>query len=42
MLLNLFQLEQKRDEVVKNLSKGMKQKLAIVLAFIADPDLILL
>ena len=41
-LLNLFQLEQKRDNVVKNLSKGMKQKLAIILAFIADPDLILL
>jgi len=41
-LLNLFQLEQKRDDVVRNLSKGMKQKLAIVLAFIADPDIILL
>jgi len=42
VLLNLFQLEQKRDDVVRSLSKGMKQKLAIVLAFIADPDLILL
>lgn len=41
-LLFLFQLEHKKDEPVKNLSKGMRQKLAIVLAFINDPDLILL
>jgi ABC-2 type transport system ATP-binding protein len=41
-LLQFFQLEHKENEVVKNLSKGMKQKLAIVLAFISDPDLILL
>jgi len=41
-LLHFFQLEIKQDEVVKNLSKGMKQKLAIILAFISDPELILL
>ncbi|MEA2040101.1 MAG: ABC transporter ATP-binding protein [Thermodesulfobacteriota bacterium] len=41
-LLDLFQLEHKRDDLVKNLSKGMKQKLAIALAFINDPDLVLL
>ncbi|MFC1815807.1 ABC transporter ATP-binding protein [Thermodesulfobacteriota bacterium] len=41
-LLEFFQLKDKKHEVVKNLSKGMKQKLAIVLAFISDPELILL
>jgi len=41
-LLNFFQLEGKKNELVKNLSKGMKQKLAIILAFISDPELILL
>ena len=41
-LLRFFQLEKKKDELVKNLSKGMKQKLAIILAFINDPELILL
>lgn len=41
-LLSFFQLEKKKNEVVKNLSKGMKQKLAIILAFINDPELILL
>jgi len=41
-LLRFFQLEKKKNEVVKNLSKGMKQKLAIILAFISDPELILL
>jgi len=41
-LLNFFQLDKKKNEVVKNLSKGMKQKLAIILAFISDPELILL
>jgi len=41
-LLQLFQLKNKKDELVKNLSKGMKQKLAIAMAFINDPDLILL
>lgn len=41
-LLDFFQLDHKKNEVVRSLSKGMKQKLAIVLAFISDPDLILL
>ena len=41
-LLRLFQLEDKQDELVKNLSKGMKQKLAIALAFINDPSVVLL
>jgi len=41
-LLQLFQLENKKNELVKNLSKGMKQKLAIALTFINDPDLIFL
>lgn len=41
-LLGFFRLEDKKNELVKNLSKGMKQKLAIILAFINDPELILL
>lgn len=41
-LLMLFQLEDKQNELVKNLSKGMKQKLAIALAFINDPKVVLL
>lgn len=41
-LLSIFQLEQNRDDVVKNISKGVKQKLTIVLSLIADPDPILL
>lgn len=41
-LVRLFQLEEKQNELVKNLSKGMKQKLAIAFAFINDPSLVLL
>jgi ABC-2 type transport system ATP-binding protein len=42
ILLEQFHLEQKRDELVSNLSRGMQQKLAIAVAMLANTDLILL
>ncbi|MBP1948012.1 ABC transporter ATP-binding protein [Virgibacillus litoralis] len=41
-LLNLFQLQDKKYELVNNLSRGMQQKLAICVAMLADTDVILL
>ena len=37
-----FDLDDKRTELAKNLSKGQKQKLSIITAFIHKPDVILL
>ncbi|KGP91549.1 ABC transporter ATP-binding protein [Pontibacillus chungwhensis BH030062] len=41
-LLELFRLEDKRKEIVNNLSRGMQQKLAIAVALMANTDVILL
>lgn len=41
-LLRFFDFEHKKNELVKNLSSGMRQKLAVILALINDPDLVLL
>ena len=41
-LLDFFDLSQKRDISVKNLSRGMQQKLALSIALISDPDVLLL
>lgn len=41
-LLDRFNLTEKRDTVVQNLSRGMQQKLAIAVALIHQPQLLLL
>ncbi|MFD1361714.1 ABC transporter ATP-binding protein [Lentibacillus salinarum] len=41
-LLTLFQLHDKQDELVNNLSRGMQQKLAVSVAMLADTDVVLL
>ncbi len=41
-LLNVFDLQEKRSELVLSLSKGMKQKLAVACAFVHDASVILL
>ncbi len=41
-LLKQFQLEEQRNVVVNNLSRGMKQKVAIVISLITDKSIILL
>lgn len=41
-LLTLFHLEEKENELVNRLSRGMQQKLAIAVAMLADTDVILL
>ena len=41
-LLRKFRLEEKENELVNRLSRGMQQKLAIAVAMLADSDVILL
>ena len=41
-LLHEFKLQQKENELVSNLSRGMQQKLALAVALLADSDVILL
>ncbi|MDQ0351972.1 ABC-2 type transport system ATP-binding protein [Alkalibacillus filiformis] len=41
-LLNQFDLKKKENELVSSLSRGMQQKLAIVVALLADTEVILL
>lgn len=41
-LLALFGIADKRDRPAQTLSRGMQQKLAVVLAFLGKPDLLLL
>jgi ABC-2 type transport system ATP-binding protein len=41
-LLELFGLTEKRDRPAQTLSRGMQQKLAVVLAFLGEPELMLL
>ncbi|MGC1120344.1 MAG: ABC transporter ATP-binding protein [Candidatus Methanofastidiosia archaeon] len=41
-LLDLFELSQKKDDLVNSLSKGMKQKLTICCALVHDPKILLL
>lgn len=41
-LLNAFELDGKKDDLVNSLSKGMKQKLTICCALVHDPHVLLL
>ena len=41
-LLPLFELEEKRNSTAQTLSRGMQQKLAIVVALLGEPQLLLL
>jgi ABC-2 type transport system ATP-binding protein len=41
-LLALFGLTEKRDKPAQTLSRGMQQKLAVVLALLGEPDILLL
>ncbi|PER53037.1 ABC transporter ATP-binding protein [Bacillus thuringiensis] len=40
--LERFQLYEKKNELVKNLSRGMQQKVAIIIALMADTEILLL
>jgi ABC-2 type transport system ATP-binding protein len=42
LYLDMFNLQERRGELVVSLSRGMKQKLGITAALIHDPDLLLL
>lgn len=41
-LLELFDLEKKVNEVVNNLSRGMQQKVAIIIAILKNPNILIL
>ncbi|GAA0108464.1 MULTISPECIES: ABC transporter ATP-binding protein [Clostridium] len=41
-LMNAFNLANKKDSLAKDLSKGMKQKVSIIMALIHDPSIILI
>lgn len=41
-LLDLFELKDKRNEVVNNLSRGMQQKVAIIVAMLKNPEILIL
>ncbi|WP_373899456.1 ABC transporter ATP-binding protein [Haloimpatiens sp. FM7315] len=41
-LLEMFELLEKRKEVVNNLSRGMQQKVAIIIAMLKNPDILIL
>ncbi|MDV2684377.1 ABC transporter ATP-binding protein [Alkalihalophilus lindianensis] len=41
-ILMKFELYEKRDKLVKNLSRGMQQKVAIVIALMADTEVVIL
>ncbi len=41
-LLRLFELQEKRDTLAQELSRGMRQKMAIVCAYLHDPQAVLL
>ena len=40
--MNAFNLANKKDSLAKDLSKGMKQKVSIIMALIHDPSIILI
>ena len=42
MLLDLFDLEAHKNKTVNQLSRGMQQKVAIMIAFLKNPDLLIL
>ncbi|MGA8165115.1 MAG: ABC transporter ATP-binding protein [Waddliaceae bacterium] len=42
VLLKELQLWEKKDELVQNYSRGMQQKLAIICAFVSNPELLIL
>ena len=41
-LMNIFNLSDRKNSLAKDLSKGMKQKVSIIMALIHDPDIILI
>ncbi|MHA1462985.1 MAG: ABC transporter ATP-binding protein [Candidatus Heimdallarchaeota archaeon] len=41
-LFRMFELYEKKDELVEKLSRGMKQKLSIICSLIHDPDILLM
>ncbi len=41
-LFRMFELYEKKDELIEKLSRGMKQKLSIICSLIHDPDILLM
>lgn len=41
-LIEMFELTDKRNQVVNNLSRGMQQKVAIMIAMLKNPDILIL